>query len=235
MREDRDNPLALSSKRSCQEQTEYGQELERLRADLEVEKNQTLRAWEQLGVELRHLREEAEKEHERVLREVADRRGCQKGRNKRRYLLGKEVKIKDSGQHHKFESTGEKAGCFCSGQRKLEQLLLTLYDKINDDHATYKLPHRQEFELEKAIFLCHLLEAQGRLLQGTQWVGPTIFVSKNLSKNPTQENSSDPCQTAPLLTSLSKKSKQLFEHEAPGRYDFRFSKKARGPPKKALF
>lgn len=200
MKEDKDNPLALSSKKPCQGQTDYGQELARLRADLEAEKNRSQRARGQLAVELRRLREEAEKEQQRAVRELAAKRGCQKDRFGK--LLAEEVNSKGR-QHSKVESTGKKAFCFCSGQTytKLEQLLLTLYEKINGEQATYKLHHRQEFELEKAIFLSHLLEAHARLLQGTQKAGHPSYVFKNLLRKPAQEEGSNACQTRPLRTS----------------------------------
>ncbi|XP_008288768.1 peripheral-type benzodiazepine receptor-associated protein 1 [Stegastes partitus] len=204
MRKDRDNPLALSSKKPSQDQTDYGRELERLRADLEAEKHQKQRARGQLGVELRHLREAAEKEQQRAVRELTARRGCQKDRDSQRHghLLAEEVNIKYSGQHSKVDSTGKKAFCFCSGQTytKLERLLLTLYKKINGEQAAHKLHHRQDFELEKALFLCHLLEAHGRLLQGAQRAGPPSCVFKSLSRKPAQKDSSNSCQTTPLLT-----------------------------------
>ncbi|XP_031166552.2 peripheral-type benzodiazepine receptor-associated protein 1 isoform X17 [Sander lucioperca] len=204
MREDRDNPLALSSKKPCQGQKDYGQELERLRADWEAEKKQTLQALGHLSVELRHLREEAEREQQRAVKELAARRGCQKDRHSNRYqrLLAKEVNIKNSGRYTKVESTDKEAFCLCSRETrtKLEQLLLTLYEKINGEQAVYKLHHRQEFELEKAIFLCHLLEAHGRLLQGRQRAGHTSFIFNSVPRKPSHEDGSNSCQKKPLLT-----------------------------------
>ncbi|XP_047234815.1 peripheral-type benzodiazepine receptor-associated protein 1 isoform X1 [Girardinichthys multiradiatus] len=196
MREDRDNPLALSSKRSCQNQTDYKRELERLRADLEVEKIQTLWACGQLGVELRCLREEAEREHKRAVRELAARRIRLKDRTQSRYLLAKEGKIKNGGQHNKVQSTGEAGFYLDRRPSKLEQLLLTLYEKINGKQAGYKSHHGQEFELEKAIFLCRLLEAHGRLLQGTQSSRPPSY----FSKKQVWDNSCYPCQPTAHLT-----------------------------------
>ncbi|KAM4727266.1 peripheral-type benzodiazepine receptor-associated protein 1 isoform 10-T10 [Anableps anableps] len=195
MREDRDNPLALSSKRSCQNQTDYRQELERLRADLEAEKIQTLWACGQLGEELRSLRREAEQEHKRTVRELAARRFCLKDRIQSRHLLAKEGQIKN-----KVQSSGKEGFHLGSGQSKLEQLLLTLYEKINGRQAGYKFHHGREFELEKAIFLCRLLEAHGRLLQGTRRLRPPGYVAKKFSKKLVWDNSCTPCQSAPVLT-----------------------------------
>lgn len=190
MREDRDNLLALSSKRWCQEQTDYEQELKRLQADLEAERIQTLWARGQLGAELRCLREEAEQDYKRAVRELAARQGYHKDRDRHRCLLAKEGKFKE------VESTGE-SFLSCRGKTKLERLLLALFEELNGEQATRKLHHRQEFELEKAIFLCRLLEAHGRLLQGVE---PPNYKSKNLSKKPTWGNSIDLCQTTPLVT-----------------------------------
>ncbi|XP_039634518.1 peripheral-type benzodiazepine receptor-associated protein 1 isoform X2 [Perca fluviatilis] len=204
MREDRDNPLALSSKKPCQGQKDYGQELERLRADWEAEKKQTLQALGHLSVELRQLREEAEREQQRAVKELAARRGCQKDRHSNRYqrLLAKEGNIKDSGRYAKVESKDKEAFCLCSRETytKLEQLLLSLYEKINGEQAVYKLHHRQEFELEKAIFLCHLLEAHGRLLQGRQRAGHPSFIFNSVPRKPSHEDGSNSCQKKPLLT-----------------------------------
>ncbi|TDH04666.1 hypothetical protein EPR50_G00135140 [Perca flavescens] len=204
MREDRDNPLALSSKKPCQGQKDYGQELERLRADWEAEKKQTLQALGHLSVELRHLREKAEREQQRAVKELAARRGCQKDRHSNRYqcLLAKEGNIKDRGQYTKVESKDKEAFCLCSRETytKLEQLLLTLYEKINGEQAVYKLHHRQEFELEKAVFLCHLLEAHGRLLQGRQRAGHPSFIFNSVPRKPSHEDGSNSCQKKPLLT-----------------------------------
>ncbi|XP_014844535.1 PREDICTED: peripheral-type benzodiazepine receptor-associated protein 1 isoform X2 [Poecilia mexicana] len=196
MREGRDNPLALLSKRSCQNQTDYIRELERLQADLEVEKIQTLWACGQLGVELRSLRREAEREHKRTVRELAARRFYLKDRNQSRHLLAKEGQIKS-----KAQSPGEDGFCLGGEQSKLEQLLLTLYEKINGKRADYKFHHRREFELEKAIFLCRLLEAHGRLLQGTPRSRPPSYVAKQSSKKLVWDNSCNPRQSTPLLSS----------------------------------
>ncbi|XP_051256266.1 RIMS-binding protein 2-like isoform X14 [Dicentrarchus labrax] len=202
MRKDRDNPLALSSKKPCQGQTDYGRELERLRADLEAEKNRTQQERSHLSVELRHLREEAERELQRAVRELTARRRCQTDRHpgRRWRLLAEEGSIKDSGRYS--ESSGKEAFCLSGGETytKLEQLLLTLYEKINGEQPVYKLHDRQELELEKAIFLCHLLDAHGRLLQGGKRAGPPSCIFKRPSSKPAQGDGSNPCQTKPLLT-----------------------------------
>ncbi|KAK2879783.1 hypothetical protein Q8A73_023595 [Channa argus] len=188
---DRDNTLALSSKKSCQSQTDYGQGLEKLRADLEAEKTRTQQVHRHLCVELRHLREEAEREQQWAVREVTARHWCQKDRHSRRYwsVLAKQVKFKDCGQYRKVKSTWNETFCLCSGETytKLQQLLLTPSEKINGEQAVYKLHQRQEFELEKAIFLCHLLQAYERLLQGKQRTEHPSYSFKRLSRKPTQK------------------------------------------------
>ncbi|XP_039870533.1 peripheral-type benzodiazepine receptor-associated protein 1 isoform X2 [Simochromis diagramma] len=204
MTEDRDNSVVLSSMKPYQDLSGCGQDLESLRADWEVAKSRTRQAHEALSAELRWLREEAEREQQRAVRELTARRGDQKDRNynRHRYFLAKKVDTESSKWHGSVDSTRKKAFCFCSRQTytKLEQLLLTLYTKINGEQAAYKLHHRQKFELEKAIFLCHLLEAHGRLLQGAQKAAPLRHVFKSLSRKPSQEDSSKYCQTTPLLT-----------------------------------
>lgn len=197
MRKDRDNPLALSSNKPCQGQTDYKPELERLRAELEAEKTQTQRVRGHLCLELRHLREKAERDQQRTVRELTARRGCQKDR-RCNSLLAKQVNVKDSGRYGEVEPSGKEAFCLCSGETytKLEQLLLTLNERINGEQAVYKLHHRQELELEKAIFLCHLLEAHGRLLHWRPRAGHSSYIFNHLSRKPTPEDSSNFCQTS---------------------------------------
>ncbi|XP_036975362.1 peripheral-type benzodiazepine receptor-associated protein 1 isoform X4 [Acanthopagrus latus] len=200
MRKDRDNPLALSSKKQCQGQTYYRRELERLRADLEAEKRRAQRTRGHLSVELRLLREEAERKQQRAVRELTAKRGCQTDSRANRHLAT-EVNTKDSGRYS--PPPGKESLSFCSKELyiKLEQLLLTLNEKINGEHAVYKVHHRQEFELEKAVLLCHLLEAHERLLlQGRQRGGHPSYIFRRLSRKPTQEDSSDSSQTKPLQT-----------------------------------
>ncbi|KAM9847029.1 peripheral-type benzodiazepine receptor-associated protein 1 [Aulostomus maculatus] len=199
MRKDRDNPLALSSKKPCQGQTDYGRVLERLRADLEAEKNQTEQARQRLCVELRYLREEAERKQQKAVRELTAKRGCQKHRHTSRQwrLPAEEVNIEDSGLYRNIESTGKEALCLRSREActSLEELLRTLSGEINGEHGVYKLHHRQELEREKAILLSHLLEAYGKL----QTTRHPSYIFENFSRNPTQK-SSNFCQTVPGLT-----------------------------------
>lgn len=225
MRKDRDNPLALSSKKPCQNQTDYGRELERLRADLEEEKDRTQRARGHLCVELRRLREEAERELQRAVRELTTRRACQKDRlsSKHWRLLAKEVNIKVGGRSGKVEPTGKDAFCLSSGETytKLELLLRRLYEEINGEQAVYKLHHRQEFELEKAIFLCHLLDAHRRLLQGRQTAGHHSYILKSFPRKPSQKDSDKSCQSPQRSHTAShsskKNTKQAQQKKSSGR------------------
>ncbi|KAM7374763.1 hypothetical protein PAMP_007403 [Pampus punctatissimus] len=215
MRKDRDNPMALSPKKSCQGQTDYGQELERLRADLEAEKSRTLQAHGHLCAEIRRLREEAERKQRRALRELTARRGCQKDWHSNRPWR---LLAKDSGRYSNIDSIGKKTFCLISGETstKLEQLLLTLFEKINGEQGVYKLHHRQELELEKALFLCHLLEGHKR--QERQSTGHHSYISESLSRKPTQDRSSF-CQTRPRLSysraSLSQKKTKQDQQKKP--------------------
>ncbi|XP_070699772.1 peripheral-type benzodiazepine receptor-associated protein 1 [Pempheris klunzingeri] len=222
MRKDGDNPVALSSKKPRQGQTAYGRELERLRADLEAERTGLQRASGHLCVELRHLRQEAEREQQRAVRELTARRGGHEDRrSNRRCLLAKEVNGKDSRPCSEVETSGKEALCLYSGETytKLEQLLLTLYEKINGEQAVHKLHHREEFELEKAIFLCHLLEAHGRSLLGRQRArrGHPGSIFKRLSGKPSQEDGSKSCQTKPLLPEALPQRSQTASHSPKDR------------------
>ncbi|KAF0038081.1 hypothetical protein F2P81_008565 [Scophthalmus maximus] len=225
MRKDRDNPLALSPKRPCQSRTDYGRELERLRADLEAERRRTQRARGHLSVELRRLRQEAEREQQRAVRELTARPWSQKDRHsdRRRRPVAKEVNVKDAGRHSKDEFPGKEAVSSCSGETrtKLELLLLRLYEEINGEQAVHKLHPRQEFELEKSIFLCQLLETHGRRLQAGQRAGPPSSVFKSLSRKPTQEDGDKSCQRHPRSPiashSAKKNTKQDQQKQSPGR------------------
>ncbi|XP_058483284.1 peripheral-type benzodiazepine receptor-associated protein 1 isoform X11 [Solea solea] len=185
---ERDNPLTISSKKPCQSQTGHGRELERLRADLEAEKSQTQRAHRLLCVELRCLREEAEREQRRVVRELSAKRGYQKDRHSNRCgsLAAKHVKIKDL-RHY--------SSCSRDLSTKLELLLLTLYDEINGEREDCSLHHRQELELEKALFLCHLLESHRKQLEEKHQAGHPDY--KSLTRKPTQKNTRQAQNTVP--------------------------------------
>ncbi|KAG7516750.1 peripheral-type benzodiazepine receptor-associated 1 isoform X1 [Solea senegalensis] len=184
-----DNPLTISSKKPCQSQTGHGRELERLRADLEAEKSQTQQAHRLLCVELRCLREEAEREQRRVVRELSAKRGYQKDRHSNRCgsLAAKHVNIKDL-RHY--------SSCSRDLSTKLELLLLTLYDEINGEREDSSLHHRQELELEKALFLCHLLESNRKQLEEKHRAGHPGY--KSLTRKPTQKNTRQAQNTVPL-------------------------------------
>ncbi|XP_077962301.1 RIMS-binding protein 2 isoform X22 [Gasterosteus aculeatus] len=185
MRADRDNPPTLSSKKPCRVQVDCGLKLGRLRTDWEAEKKQIRRARGPLSVERRCLLQEAEQDRQQAVREPAARK---RGRK--------------DGPSDGERSTGKAFLGLCSGEtyRKLDHLLLTLYEKIKGKQPVHKLCHRQEFELEKAVFLCHLLEAHGRVLQGRHGAGHPSYISNGLSRKSAQENGSNSCQTKPLLT-----------------------------------
>nr|XP_040036265.1 peripheral-type benzodiazepine receptor-associated protein 1 isoform X5 [Gasterosteus aculeatus aculeatus] len=201
MRADRDNPPTLSSKKPCRVQADCGLKLGRLRTDWEAEKKQIRRARGPLSVERRCLLQEAEQDRQQAVREPAARkRGRKDGPSDgdRRW----KVDPKDGALCAGIKSTGKEFLGLCSGEtyRKLDHLLLTLYEKIKGKQPVHKLCHRQEFELEKAVFLCHLLEAHGRVLQGRHGAGHPSYISNGLSRKPAQENGSNSCQTKPLLT-----------------------------------
>lgn len=182
MRKDRDNPLALSSKKPCQGQTDFGQELERLQADLEAERERTERSRGHLCVKLKHLREEAEREQRKAVRELTARRGCQKHRHSNRHccLLAKEVSIKGSGGYSDIESPWKEALCLCRRQSYtvLEQLLLTLLGNINSE-----------------------ADSDECLLQQMQHAGHESNIFESFSRKQTLKSSSfNFCQTLPQLT-----------------------------------
>lgn len=203
MRKDRGNPLALSSEKPCQGQTDYRRELERLHADLEGERDQTQRACGRLRVELRRLREEAEEEHQRALKELAAREGRQKERysDRQRRLPAKATRVKESGRHREVRWTGKGSAHLFRGQTyaKLEQLLLLLYEKVNSEQPVFKLRHRGQLELKKALLLCNLLKAHGGVLQEKQRADYPACIFKQYSRKQ-EDGAHNFCHPDPFIT-----------------------------------
>ncbi|KAK6321914.1 hypothetical protein J4Q44_G00067060 [Coregonus suidteri] len=72
------NALVLSSKRPCHGRGDHGRDLEKLRSALEAEKSRNHQTHQRFSLELRQLREEAEREQQRALRELTARHERQK-------------------------------------------------------------------------------------------------------------------------------------------------------------
>nr|XP_029483241.1 peripheral-type benzodiazepine receptor-associated protein 1-like isoform X8 [Oncorhynchus nerka] len=72
------NAMVLSSKRPCHGWGDHGRDLEKLRSTLEVEKCRNHQAHQRFSLELRRLREEAEREQQQALRELTARHERQK-------------------------------------------------------------------------------------------------------------------------------------------------------------
>ncbi|XP_029704638.1 peripheral-type benzodiazepine receptor-associated protein 1-like isoform X14 [Takifugu rubripes] len=186
-----DNPLALFSKNLCQGQAASERELERLHADLNAENNWTQQGFVHLSAELRRLREKAEYEHQRAVKELAARQKCQKDR------------VFQSCSHEvAADSAGYWSLCLCGSKTyaKLEQLLEILNKKIAGEQPVYKLYNMQGFELEKAIFLCHLLKANRILLQERRRVGRSIHNVTSFSRKLQHKESLNSCLTGLLQT-----------------------------------
>lgn len=194
-RKDMDNSLALFSNKLCQGQAACERELERQCTDLDAEKNRTQQGFAHLSVELRRLREKAEREHQRAVKELAARQKRQTDRDSQR--CSHQVAADSAGRR---SESAEKEPLYLCGREtyaKLEQFLETLTKKIDGEQAIYKLHHRQGFEQEKAIFLCHLLNAYRVLLQGRRRAGRSLKTSSR--KVPHQDNTSS-CLTGLLRT-----------------------------------
>lgn len=197
-RKDMDNPLALFSNKLCQGQTACERELERLRADLDAEKNRTQQGFAHLSVELRRLREKAEHEHQRAVKELAARKKCQTDRDSQR--CSHQLAADFAG--HRSESA-EKEPLYLRGREtyaKLEQFLETLTKKIDGEQPIYKLHHKRGIEQEKAIFLCHLLKAYRILLQDRRRAGCSSRSVKTSSRNLPHKDSLSSCLRGPLQT-----------------------------------
>lgn len=198
MRKDTDNPLALFSNKLYQGQTACEQELERLRADLDGEKGRTQRGFAHLSAELRRLREKAECEYQTAIKELADRRKCQTGRDSQRCSH----KVAAGSAGSRSESAEREALCLRGGETDatLEQFLETLNKTIDGKRPGYKLHHRQGFELEKAIFLCHLLKAYRLLLQERRRAGCSSRGVQGFSRKQPYKDGISSCLKGPLQT-----------------------------------
>jgi len=188
MKQDRANSvLSLSSKtphRGEQPKNRDGLELGGSRADLEAEQSRRQqRALWRFSVELRHLREDAEAELQRAWKELTARRarqeatlGAPDARTERPsrlfrkalvqpWVVGGDGEDEDSWRGSTCRDGGGGGGGGGGGKtdQELEQLLLRLYEEIHADEAVSGLHDREELELEKALFLCRLLEAHGTL------------------------------------------------------------------------
>lgn len=175
-----DNPLVLFSKNLCQGQAACERELERLHADLNAENNWKRQGFVHLSAKLRRLRENAEYEHQRAVKELAARQKCQKDR------------IFQSCSHEVAADSAGYWSCLCGSETyaKLEQLLAILNKNIAGEQPVYKLYNMQGFEPEKAIFLCHLLKAYRILLQERRRVGCSIHNMTSFSRKRQSINSS---------------------------------------------
>uniref|UniRef100_A0A4W5PS00 Uncharacterized protein n=1 Tax=Hucho hucho TaxID=62062 RepID=A0A4W5PS00_9TELE len=206
------NAMVLSSKRPCHGWGDHGRDLEKLRSALEAEKSRNHQTHKRFSLELRQLREEAEREQQRALRELTARHERQKALELQRlqevlrreqaaevrHLLrykGQELKavgtglereaairqarelqrrlaeaanttITKSGWKSKGKNIDREPGCVCSEASycKLEQLLVRLHEQVTDgdgEQALFLQRLRQELDLEKDLYLCHLLEVHG--------------------------------------------------------------------------
>ena len=178
MKRDRANStLSLSSKKQSRDGKNRDQELERLRADLEAEQSRRQRALWRFSGELRHLREEAESELQRACKELTSRLACQKAtlsppnsKPPARLIQNAPIQRDNVGGHGKDEPSRKAGSCRGTGKtdHKLQQLLLRFYQEVHAEEEVYDPRDREEFELDKASFLCRLLESQGRPSKGRQ-------------------------------------------------------------------
>lgn len=195
---DMDNPLALFSNKLCQGQTACERELERLRADLDAEKNRTQRGFAHLSVELRQLREKAEHEHQRAVRELAARQKGQTYRGSQR--CSHQVAAGSAGHRSK---SAEREPLFLLGREtyaKLDHFLEALAKKIDGEQPIYKPHYRQRFEQDRAIFLYHLLKAYRTLLEDRRRAGHSGHSVETSSRKLPHEDRLSSCLIGPLQT-----------------------------------
>lgn len=160
-------------------------DVERLRAALNVERSRNQQMRRRFSLELRRQREEARQERERALKELTYRLEQQKALEllRQQERLGRERAgevrrlLRWRGQE-KQKRTQELAGeitgiCSssvegrrrvlgCKGNeaayRKLEDLLKTLFTQADGREVALLRRLQQEVDVEKRLFLCHLLE-----------------------------------------------------------------------------
>lgn len=188
-----DNPLALFSKILCQGQASCERELERLHADLNAENNWKQQGFVHLSAELRGLREKAEYEHQRAVKEMAVRQKCKKDRAKAK----KDRVFQSWSNEVAADCAGYWSLCWCGSETyaKLEHLLEILNKNIAGKQPVYKLYNMQGFELEKAIFLCYLLKACRILLQERWRVGRSIHNLTSFSRKLQHKENISSCLT----------------------------------------
>lgn len=203
MKKDCGNPLALSSEKPCQGQTDYRQERKRLHVDAEGGRDQTQWTCARLRLELQRLLKEAEKEHQKALKELATREGLQKERysDTHRCLQEKATRLKESGRPRQVRWTQKGSVHLFCGQRyaKLEQLLLLLYERINSKQPVLKSHHREQLELKKALLLCNLLQTQGKLLQEIKRADYPVCIFRQNSKKHEDDDHMF-CHQSPFVT-----------------------------------
>lgn len=196
MRKNCGNPLPLSSEKPCQGQTDFSQEWKRLHVSSGRARDQTQWTCGHLCLEIQRLREEAEKEHQRTLKELVTR----EGKRKERYSDTKRWQIESRRQREVRWTQKGSVHLFC-GQTyaKLEQLLLLLYERINSEQPVLKSRHREQLELKKALLLCNLLKAQGNLLKEKQKADyPSSLFRQNSRKH--KEDDHKFCCPAAFMT-----------------------------------
>ncbi|XP_015223210.2 peripheral-type benzodiazepine receptor-associated protein 1 isoform X2 [Lepisosteus oculatus] len=207
MGKDGSNGLLLSSKKgTCWLRGERGQEIEKLKAALEVERGKSRQAHRRFASELQRLRAKAEKEHRRVVEELTSRHDQQKELElqKLKEALAKEREVeirqllrskdeelrkigvylekeretavkhaRDLQRQLAEELIGKCSSCRLASKRapsepaclsnrdtyhKLEQLLQKLRWETDGEQAALIRRLRVELDLEKNLFLRHLLE-----------------------------------------------------------------------------
>ena len=191
MKQDRANSiLSLSSKNLSRDQRSRDQEIEGLRADLEAEQSRRQRALCRFSGELRHLRQEAETELQRACEELTTRRGHQNAtlgplhsKPPARLVQKAPIQRDVPGGHGKDEQSwtgGSRRGAGRT-DHKLERLLLRFYQEVHAEKDVHDPHGREEWELEKALFLCRLLEGRG-----SPWPGRRSHRAEGSVRDPSQ-------------------------------------------------
>nr|XP_055054150.1 peripheral-type benzodiazepine receptor-associated protein 1 isoform X4 [Misgurnus anguillicaudatus] len=161
-------------------------DVERLRAALSVERSRNQQTRRRFSLELRRQREEARQERERALKELTYRLEQQKALEllRQQERLGREragevrrlLRWRGQEKQKRTQELQREIAGICSSRveggrrvfgckgneaayRKLEDLLKTLFTQTDGREVALLRRLQQEVDVEKRLFLCHLLEA----------------------------------------------------------------------------
>ncbi|XP_028838034.1 peripheral-type benzodiazepine receptor-associated protein 1 isoform X7 [Denticeps clupeoides] len=186
MGKDRGNrpPLSPKKPRPCCAAPTAEREVERLGAALEAERSRGRQAHRKFSLELRRAREEAGRQRDHALRDLTSRLERQKALELHRLRAALD-RDKAAEVKRLLRRAGGAAGPGCLGNaaayRKLDEVL-----QSNGRSARLRRL-RHDLDLERGLFLCHLLDAHGCPQEGEDPTGPSPRAGWSISEGVMQE------------------------------------------------